>query len=138
MPRHILLPLYRASRNDKLLEMVCRVAVFHSARVTSAGFVVIPMSLALDDESAPGLDEANRLVDGLEAEGRRYGVKLEGEVFAVRDLGAAIVQASADLGADLIVMEAGLEQEEAKTQENRRVLDLVLDRAPCEVWVARM
>lgn len=138
MPRHILMPYRGTPRDDTLLEMVCRMARSQNARVTAARFVAVPMSVAMEDETAPGLSEANDLMDKAENLARTLGLKIHTDVFAVRDAGAAIAQAASDMKADLIIMEAGLEQEEISAEQNRRVVQTVLDRAACEVWIARM
>jgi nucleotide-binding universal stress UspA family protein len=133
---HILMPYSGTSADRELLKALCAIGRAVRARISVVCVVEVPMSLPVDAESAPGLDEGNVVLDEAEEVAAQVGGRISTVLLQARDAGHAIVEEAESCGADLIVMEARLEQGSGVVDLGRRC-DYVLRHAHCPVWISR-
>jgi APA family basic amino acid/polyamine antiporter len=130
----ILVPMKLGEIGEEMVATAVKLAQERGAAVVAVHVIRVPLNLPLDAEL---FDEEERaaasLADAAEL-GDDLGVKVEGRAVRARSIGEAIVQATEETGADLIVLGSS-----PKWRRQSRffspTVDYVLRKAPAEVLV---
>lgn len=134
--KHILVPYMGTTKDDDLLRAACKIAASFKAKISVVHVLEIPMSLPVDAETVPGVDEANALLDHAEKVASSAGGKIDTGLLQARDAGHAIVEESIARQASLIIMEARQRQRLGMLTLGRTT-DYVLKHALMAVWISR-
>lgn len=136
----IVVPMVGNESDDRLLDMVGRVARRLSADITLMYVVEVNQATALDAELPDEMEKGERILSAAET---RLRPDLENkksvvhtEIIQARAAGAAIVDEAIDRGATSIMMSAMINRKHGKLTTGQTV-DYVLKTAPCEVIVTR-
>lgn len=130
----ILVPAKLGVIGEEMVATAVRLAGEQGAVVEALHVIRVPLHLPLD---APLLDAEERAAAALaEAQllGSENGVEVDGRTVRARAIGAAIVNAAAASGADLIVM-GSAPRWRRQSRFFSPTVEYVLRKAPCEVLV---
>jgi len=133
---HLMVAYRGGQADDRLLRMGCRVAREARARVSVLHVLEVPMSYALDAQDAPGLEEADRVIEHCDEIGSEVGVSVNAETICARDAGCAVVDHAKSMGVDMILVGSG-ERPAAGRAPLRSTAEFVLNNASCAVVVGR-
>jgi APA family basic amino acid/polyamine antiporter len=130
----ILVPVKLGPIGDEVLATAIKLAEERSSTVEALHVITVPLSLPLDAELPEAEERAAASLAEAALLGHEHGVVVEGEVVRARSIGQAIVDATRERGADLIVLGSS-----PKWRRQSRffspTVDYVLRRASCEVMV---
>ncbi|HEV8180290.1 MAG TPA: universal stress protein [Gaiellaceae bacterium] len=130
----ILVPVKLGDIGEEMVATAVKLAQERDAKVVAVHVIRVPLDLPLDAELA---DEEERSAASLaEAAvlGEDLGVKVEGRSVRARSIGEAIVQATEETGADLIVLGSS-PRWRRQSRFFSPTVDYVLRNAPAEVLV---
>jgi nucleotide-binding universal stress UspA family protein len=120
-----------------VVQLACELARQQRAELVAVHVIEIDWTHDLS-ESIPGSRErASALLDLAEAEAERNHVNLKTQLLQARDIGAAIVDEAAELGADLIILGLPYRKKLGGDFRFGQVVPYVLENAPIAVWVLR-
>jgi nucleotide-binding universal stress UspA family protein len=92
---------------------------------------------ALDEEIAGGNELASAALDMAEAMAEKYRVKLRTQLLQARDVGAALVDEAAELGADVMLLGLPYRKRFGGEFAIGSTIPYVFQNAPCAVIVIR-
>jgi nucleotide-binding universal stress UspA family protein len=130
--RSILVPLADNPETVKALDVACKLAVEHGAKLVAVAIVEVPPLLPLDAHMQAEEAEATRLIARARAIGDLYGVAVAGRVERARDAGEAVVSVARGCGCEVVVMGAPRRR---GSRVFGRTTEVVLKRSPCRVMV---
>ena len=107
------------------------------SRLVALHVVEVDWTHELSDDVASGDERASATLDHAETISERYGVPMETTLLQARDVGAALVDEAAELGADLIVLGLTFRKKFGGDFAMGRTAPYVLQNAPCAVVVVR-
>ncbi|HEY2208798.1 MAG TPA: universal stress protein [Gaiellaceae bacterium] len=130
----ILVPVKLGDIGEEMVATAVKLAQERGAEVVAVHVIRVPLELPLDAELVEEEERAAAsLADATEL-GAELGVRVEGRAVRARSIGEAIVQATEETGADLIVLGSS-----PKWRRQSRffspTVDYVLRKAPAEVLV---
>lgn len=138
MPYHHLLTVYDGTpESEDLLDMVCRIARPHRARLTILIVKLVPRTKALPAYQPAVAPEIDQLVARAEQFADKRGVKAASAVRYSRSLGAAVVEEARTRGVDLIALLAPDMETLQSDSSAGADTDLVLRKATCAVMLCR-
>jgi nucleotide-binding universal stress UspA family protein len=94
------------------------------------------MSFTLDAQDAPGIEEAERVIEHCDEIGSEVGVSVNAETIHARDAGCAIVEHAKSMGVDMLLVGAGERPSSGRTPL-KSTAEFVLNNASCAVVVGR-
>jgi basic amino acid/polyamine antiporter, APA family len=134
--RRILVPIVPGRPSDDALDVACRLASEHGARVIALTVVEAPWELSLDVEQPEAELLANRELDEAVAIGDSYGVRVTPRLVRGRSAAKEIVAEAERRNVEIIVLGS---PRKYLTDRRRGVfgttVDRVLRNAPCRVMV---
>lgn len=139
-PKRWVVYLTGEPEDDRLLEIVEKVADNPSSHITLAYVVEVQQSMPLDAELPADLVRGEDILGEAEqfaarcVGGRRQNVTTE--LLQARSAGAAVVDQAIDEGADAILLACAMKKRFGKVSIGESV-DYILRNAPCEVIVVR-
>lgn len=134
--RTFLVAINGTKASDNALAVVCEIAHRSRARVSLLHVIEVPRSLPLDAELQFGLERGETIMGNAEVLAGQHDVKVDGQILQARNVGAAVVEEAAVLGADAIVL--GLDYHRPYGRfELGSVPQYVLESARCQVWLMR-
>lgn len=107
------------------------------ATLVGVHVVEIDWTLPLDADIAGHSEDAQRVLDLAEATAERAKYALEPVLLQARDVGAALVDESAERGADLLIAGLPFRRKFGGDFAIGRTIPYLLKNAPCAVWVVR-
>jgi basic amino acid/polyamine antiporter, APA family len=130
----ILVPMKLGDIGEEMVATAVKLAQERGASVVALHVIRVPLDQPLDAELAAEETRAAESIEEAVALGADLGVTVEGRSIRARSIGEAIVQATEDSGADLIVLGSA-----PKWRRQSRffspTVDYVLRKAPAEVLV---
>jgi nucleotide-binding universal stress UspA family protein len=123
--------------DQRIVRLTAELAKAHHAEVVAVHVVEIDWTLPLDADIAGRSEAAQRALDMAEIAAEAVGVKMESVLLQARDVGAAIVDETAERGADLLVLGLAYRRRFGGDFAIGRTIPYVLKNAPCTVWVVR-
>ena len=135
--RHAVLALNGGPTDALVVEFGAALAKVGGGRLTAIHVVEVDWTHELSEDVASSDERASRMLDGAETTCERYGVPIETTLLQARDVGAALVDEAAELGADLIVLGLPFRKKFGGDFAIGRTVPYVFQNAPCEVAVLR-
>jgi nucleotide-binding universal stress UspA family protein len=130
----ILVPMKIGPIGDEMTATAIKLASKRAAEVVALHVIRVPLDQPLDAELQEQEDQAAESLAEAAALGADHGVTVEGRSVRARSIGEAIVKATGEAGADLIVLGSA-----PKWRRQSRffspTVDYVLRKAPAEVLV---
>ena len=119
---------------EEMVATAVKLAQERGAEVVAVHVIRVPLELPLDAELVEEEERAAEALANATELGAELGVRVEGRAVRARSIGEAIVQATEETGADLIVLGSS-----PKWRRQSRffspTVDYVLRKAPAEVLV---
>ena len=123
---------------DRLVvKLGCDLARPYKAELIAIHVVEVDWSHELSDDLASTSETASAVLDMAEGYAEKYGTALQPELLQARDVGAAIVDEAAELGADLIILGLPFRKKFGGDFAIGRTVPYVFQNAHCGVLVAR-
>jgi nucleotide-binding universal stress UspA family protein len=121
----------------RIVRLVCTLAAKTKAELIAVHVVEIDWTLPLDADIAGRSEEVQRVLDSGEAIAEGFKIQMEPVLLQARDVGAAIVDETAERGADLLVVGLPYRKRFGGEFAIGRTIPYILQNAPCAVWVVR-
>lgn len=132
----ILVPLVESVVSERAVELACRLATDRQSEIVLASVIVVPLSLSLGTPLPAVEERAIRALDTGEFIVKQHKLKCEKRIVRNRTAVEGILHLAQEIGADVVVMGAGIPQRR-NFQEVSPTVSEVLRRAPMEVIVAK-
>jgi APA family basic amino acid/polyamine antiporter len=130
----ILVPTRGGLQTDTV-QMACEIAKLHKAQITALQVIEIPSSLPLDIGIPHRLAIAEAILKRAEAIASEIGIDIELKLVRSRSLHETILQVAKKGKYDLLVLGSLKSIHDPKTKGMSNVMDKILRRSPCRVWV---
>jgi nucleotide-binding universal stress UspA family protein len=134
--RSILVPLADNADTERALDVACKLAAEHGAKLVALAVVEVPPLLPLDAHKQPEEAAAHRLLERARAFAESYGVHFVQRVVRGREAATPVVELARAERSELIVMGTP-----RRTRSGRdapafgHTTQSILKRAPCRVMV---
>jgi nucleotide-binding universal stress UspA family protein len=115
----------------------CEFAKGRDVELIALHVVEVDWRHALDEEIAGGNDVASAALDMAEAMAEKYRVKLRTQLLQARDVGAALVDEAAELGADVLLLGLPYRKRFGGDFAIGSTIPYVFQNAACAVIVVR-
>lgn len=132
--RRIMVPIMDRFYSERAVELACRLAAGHPAKIVLINVIEIPRTMPLGI-ALPAIERAGEkaIADGLTIV-KRHGLIGESTTVRSREAGEGIARAAMDFDADLIVL--GVREDRGMIDTIfSRTTTLLLRRAPCEILI---
>lgn len=123
--------------DDLVVRLGCTLAKPHKAQLTALHVVEVDWRHDLDEDISSANEQASAILDRAEGMGERMGIPVAGQLLQARDVGAAIVDESSELGADLIIVGLPYRKKFGGDFAMGATVPYVLQNAGCGVLVVR-
>ncbi|PIU65454.1 MAG: hypothetical protein COS85_08745 [Armatimonadetes bacterium CG07_land_8_20_14_0_80_59_28] len=133
---HVLMPFQGTPDDEDALKAICRIVREFKAKLSLVCVVEVPLTHAMDDEEAPGLDGAEAIMERAEEIASNCGVQVVTDVLKDREAGRAIVEQAKALGVSHIFFVVSHPKRQRSTYLGHNT-EYILKKAPCFVWVIR-
>jgi APA family basic amino acid/polyamine antiporter len=134
--RNILVPLTPGPASAEAIDVACRLASERRARVVAIAILEVPLELPLDARVPELEDQADDLLDGAQAVGESYGVRVIPRLTRSRGAGSSIVEEAMRRTSEIVVMGAPRKERlRARGAALGGTVDFVLRNAPCRVMI---
>lgn len=132
--RRIMVPVMDRFYSERAVELACRLAQGHPAKILLANVIEVPRTMPLEI-ALPDLERQGEsaIADGL-AIIKRHGLIGERTTIRTREAGEGIVHAAIDFDADILVIGVRSDQRMIDSIFSRTTA-LVMRRAPCEILI---
>jgi APA family basic amino acid/polyamine antiporter len=130
----ILVPMKLGEIGEEMVATAVKLAQERGAAVVALHVVRVPLDQPLDAELGDEEERAAASLEEAAALGADHGVEVEGRSIRARSIGEAIVQATEETGADLIVLGSS-PRWRRQSRFFSPTVDYVLRKAPAEVLV---
>jgi APA family basic amino acid/polyamine antiporter len=135
--RRLLVPVIGGPHSDAAMDLACRLAAEHGARIVALSVLEVPLDRPVGDTSGDLEQAANRELDEALAIGDSYGIRVIGRLERARSPGPAIVAEAAARDAEIIILGSPRHVLTAtQAPVFGKTVDYVLRHAPCRVLVA--
>ncbi len=121
----------------RVVKLGCQLAKPHKAELIALHIVEIDWTHDLEEDISSDSALASTVLDLAERIGEKMGQPLRTELLQARDIGAALVDESAELEADLIVIGLPYRKKFGGDFAIGRTVPYVLQNAACQVIVVR-
>jgi len=135
--RRAVVALNGGPSDERIVRLVAQNARLTKAEIIAVHVVEIDWTLPLDSDIAGRSEDVQRVLDAAEAVAEAWKVKLEPVLLQARDVGAAIVDETAERGADLLVVGLPYRKRFGGEFAIGRTIPYILQNAPSAVWVLR-
>ena len=130
--KKILVPVSGTEADEEAMKLACRLARKDKGKVWAVSVVAVKRALPLDAKIDSEIQDAEELLDRVEAVGEEEDYKVETDILQAREVGPAIVDEAVERGVDLILM--GIKYKRRFGQFSLgNVVPYVLKNAPCPV-----
>ncbi|HSF61505.1 MAG TPA: universal stress protein [Gaiellaceae bacterium] len=134
--RRLLVPVTVGRPSDDAMDVACRLAAEHGARIVALSVVEVPLEQQLADVSPELEAQANRELDEAVAVGDSYGVRVVGRLERARSAARAIVAEAEARDSEIIVIGSPRRRlTGAQAAVFGKTVDYVLKHASCRVLV---
>jgi basic amino acid/polyamine antiporter, APA family len=130
----ILVPMKIGEIGEEMVATAVKLAQERGAAVVALHVIRVPLDQPLDAELSGEEERAAASLEEAAALGADHGVEVEGRSIRARSIGEAIVQATEETGADLIVLGSS-PRWRRQSRFFSPTVDYVLRKAPAEVLV---
>ncbi len=128
----ILVPVAGTEADDEAIRLACRLAKRDKGKIWAIYVITVKRSLPLDAEIAPGIREAEDILDHAQSIADEQDYKIETDLLQAREAGPTIVDEAIERKVDLILM--GVKYKKRFGQFSLgSVIPYVLENAPCRV-----
>jgi nucleotide-binding universal stress UspA family protein len=138
-PRRLLVHLTGGPEDQRLLEIVQKIAIRPNTEITLAYVVEVEQSMPLDAELPSEVDRGEEILHAAETQAVRCVANramLHTELLQARAAGPAIVDEAIEERSNAILLSCRLRKRHGRVSTGETV-DYVLRNAPCEVIVVR-
>ena len=135
--RRAVVALNGGPSDARIIRLVADEARHSKAELVAVHVVEIDWTLPLDADIAGRSEEVQRILDTAESVAEEYRVVLEPVLLQARDVGAAIVDETAEREADLLVVGLPYRKRFGGEFAIGRTIPYILQNAPSAVWVVR-
>lgn len=132
---HILMAYKGSPEEERVLQLLCRLARAWDAQLTLVHVVEVPFTLPVDSAEVPGLQEAERVLEHAEGIARKAKVQIHADLVQAREAGSGIVEEAEHIKADLIVAVNPLGKPSLPDAPLSRTLQYLLQHAPCALSI---
>jgi nucleotide-binding universal stress UspA family protein len=133
---HILVPVTGAPLDEEVIQLACQIVRRDKAKLWLLHVIELQRALPLNAENAAAAERAERILERAETLAGKAGVRAETDLLQARHAGAALVDAAAERGVDLIVLGLPFRRKPDQLYLGGTTL-YVLNQAPCRVWICR-
>lgn len=131
-----ILMAYRGSETDKqVLAWLCRLAKYIKANLILVYVLTVPYAHPVDAEEAPGIAEAERLLEEAEAIAHKEGVTVAIDLVQARDAGSGIISEAEITKAELLIVTDRRHLSFMENPIGHGTVAYLFRNAPCPVWV---
>jgi len=131
-----ILMAYRGSDMDKqALSWLCRLTKHTKANLILVYVLAVPYAHAVDAEEAPGVAEAEKLLEEAEVIAHKEGVTVAIDLVQARDAGSGIISEAEITKADLLVVTDKRHLFFMENPIGHGTVAYLFRNAPCPVWV---
>jgi nucleotide-binding universal stress UspA family protein len=131
-----ILMAYRGSDTDKqALAWLCRLAKQTKANLILVYVLTVSYAHPVDAEEAPGVSDAERLLEEAEAIAQKEGVTVSVDLVQARDAGSGIISEAEIIKADLLVVTDRRHLFFMENPIGHGTVAYLFRNAPCPVWV---
>ena len=123
--------------DDLVVHLACQLARPTGAELIAVHVVEVDWTHDLSEDVAGRSDLASAIVDRAEGIAQRYRVRMQADLLQARDVGAALVDESVELGADAIFIGLAYRKRFGGDFALGSTLPYVLQNAPGQVVVVR-
>ncbi|MFI5254661.1 MAG: universal stress protein [Candidatus Limnocylindrales bacterium] len=135
--RRVVIGLSGGPTDALVVRLACELTRAAKASLVGVHVVEVTWSHDLAEDIASGNEAASAVLDLAEGVAERNGCRMETSLLQARDVGAALVDEAAALGADLLLLGLPYRKKFGGDFAIGRTVPYVLQNAPCEVLVVR-
>ncbi|MES2122102.1 MAG: universal stress protein, partial [Chlamydiota bacterium] len=132
--KHILVPTRGGSCTESV-QTACEIARIHKAKVTALHVLEIPLTIPLDTAISHRMAMAEAVLKRADAIAREFNVEISMKIVRSRSIVDTIISEVKKGKFDLLVMGAWDPKSGSKERKVGSVVDSILRKAPCRVWV---
>jgi len=136
-PRRAVVGLSGGPTDALVVKLACDLVRPTKAALVGVHVVEVDWAHDLAEDVAGGSETASTVLDLAEGVAERNGCRMETSLLQARDVGAALVDEAASLGADLLIVGLPYRKKFGGDFAIGRTVPYVLQNAPCEVLVVR-
>ncbi len=136
-PRRVVVGLNGGPTDALVVRIACELVRQTKGTLAGVHIVEVDWSHDLSEDIASDNEAAAAVLDLAETMADKTGCRLETTLLQARDVGAALVDEAAAMGADLIVVGLPFRKKFGGDFAIGRTVPYVLQNAPCEVLVLR-
>lgn len=123
--------------DELIVQLGCDLAQVHGAELVAVHVVEVDWRHSLGDDLSSARERATTILDVAEGTAERARVRMRSTLLQARDVGAALVDEAAELGADVLVVGLPYRKKFGGDFAIGQVVPYVFQNAPCSVIVAR-
>ena len=135
--RRAVLGLNGGPTDELVVHLGCLLAQPAGAELIAVHVVEVDWRHELSEDMATGNDYASEILDRAEGIAERYKVKLQADLLQARDVAAALVDETVELGADAMLVGLPYRKRFGGDFALGTTLPYIFQNAPCEVIVVR-
>lgn len=135
--KRAVLGLNGASTDPVVVRLGCQLAKPYGAELIAMHIVEVDWRHDLAEDMASRSEDASAILDMAEAIAEKHGLAIKTDLLQARDVGAALVDESAELAADLILLGLPYRKRFGGDFALGQTVPYVLETAPCQVLVVR-
>jgi len=135
--RRVVIAVNGGPSDERIVRIACELARPPKAELIAIHIVEIGWSLPLDADVASRSEEAQRVLDVVEGVAEAVKMPIETVLLQARDVGAAIVDETSAVGADLLILGLPYKTRFGGDFAIGRTVPYALKNAPCAVMVIR-
>jgi nucleotide-binding universal stress UspA family protein len=135
--RKAALALNGGPTDELVVTLGCQLAKLSAAELVAIHVIEVDWSHELSDELTNENEAASAVLDLAEGIAEKYHVKLTGDLLQAREVAAALVDESIELGADAIILGLPYRKRFGGDFAMGGTIPYVFQNAPCEVIVVR-
>ncbi len=135
--RRAVLAVNGGPSDERIVRVACQLARSAKAELVAVHVVEIGWSMPLDADVAGRSEEAQRVLDLVEATAEAERQTIETVLLQARDVGAAIVDEASERGADVLILGLPYRKRFGGDFAIGRTVPYAFKNAPCAVWVIR-
>ncbi len=135
--KRALLGLSGGATDGRIVRLACELGKPTASELLAVHVVEVDWTHDLAEDVSSANEEAARILDAAEAIAERHKMRIQTDLLQARDVGAALVDEAAELGADLIVLGLPYRKRFGGDFALGRTVPYVFQNARCEVMVVR-
>ncbi len=135
--RRAVIALNGGATDPLVVRLACQLGKPFDAEVIAIHVVEVDWTHDLAEDLASHSEHASAVLDLAEGIAEKSRVRVQTELIQARDVGAALVDEAAELGADLVILGLAYRKKFGGDFAMGRTVPYVLQNAPCGVIVVR-